>query len=91
MSRPLFQMSSRNCGRAARECEIKWMGERHPSINRTQWSQPEINRCRELMDAYHLQHGPGVAVDWVWIAGELKVTSSKSFRSATAVFHIQSD
>ena len=67
------------------------MGERHPSINHAQWSQPEINKCRELADAYRLQHGPEVAVDWVWVAGELKVTPNKSFRPGAAVFHIQSD
>lgn len=65
-------MSSRNGGRAARECEIKWMGECHPSTNHAQWSQPEINKCRELVDTYRLKHGPGVTVDWVWVASELK-------------------
>ena len=65
-------------GRTAKECEIKWLGDRHPSINHAQWSQPEISKCRDLVDAYLTGRGPGVTVDWVWVASELKVTSSKS-------------
>jgi len=74
----LLKMTSRNRahgGRTAKECEIKWLGDRHPSINHAQWSQPETNKCRDLVDAYRAEHGHGVTVDWVWIAKELKVTS----------------
>lgn len=66
-------------GRTAKECEIKWLGDRHPTINHAQWSQPEISKCRDLVDAYRAEHGSGMTVDWLWVANELKVTSGKSF------------
>ena len=72
---PAFKMTSRNRahgGRTARECEIKWLGDRHPSINHAQWSQPETSKCRDLVDAYRTEHGPAATVDWVWVANELK-------------------
>lgn len=75
------KMTSRNRphgGRTAKECEIKWLGDRHPRINHAQWSQPEISKCRDLVDAYRTKHGSGVTVDWVWVANELKVTSDNS-------------
>jgi len=80
MDDTIFKMTSSNRahgGRTAKECEIKWLGDRHPSINHAQWSQPEISKCKDLVDAYLTEHGSGVTVDWVWVADELKVTSSK--------------
>ena len=74
-------MTSRNRthgGRTARECEIKWLGDRHPSINHAQWTQQEICKCRDMIDSYRVEHGPGVTVDWVWVANELKVMSGNS-------------
>lgn len=71
-------MASRGGGRTARECEIKWMGDRYPSINHTQWSQSEISKCKDLIDAYRKKYGHGQAVDWVWVVNELKVTSGES-------------
>jgi len=73
---PLFKVTSGS--RTAKECEVKWLGDRHPNINHAQWSQPEISKCRVMVDAYRVEHGPGVTVDWVWVANELKVMSSKS-------------
>ena len=67
------------------------MGDRHPSINHTRWSQPEISKCRDLVDGYRAEHGDGVAVDWVWVANELKVTPSESFKLVFWVVQIQSD
>jgi hypothetical protein len=54
------------------------MGDRHPRVNHAQWPQPEINKCRDLVNAYRKEHGEGVTVDWVWVANELKVTSGES-------------
>lgn len=71
-------MTSRHDGRTARECEIRWMGDQHPSINHAQWSQPEVSKCRDLVDAHRAEHGYGVTVDWVWVSNELKVTSCDS-------------
>jgi len=90
----LVKMTSRNRahgGRTPKECEIKWLGDHHPSINHAQWSQPEISKCRDLVDAYRAEHGHGVTVDWVWVANELKVTSNKSFKPGMRLVHIQSD
>jgi hypothetical protein len=75
-----FEMTSGHGSRIARECKIKWMGDRYPSINRAQWSQPEISKCRDLVDAYRTGHGQGATVDWAWVANELKVTPGKRFK-----------
>lgn len=90
----ILKMTSRNRAhgsRTARECEIKWLGDRHPSINHAQWSQPEIRKCRELVDAYREEHGHGMTIDWVWIANELKVTYDKSLKQETGFVHSHSD
>ncbi|KAI0921477.1 hypothetical protein AcW1_004560 [Taiwanofungus camphoratus] len=58
--------SGPNVQRSAKECEIRWLGERHPQFNHTQWTQPEITKVKELVD--------GVAegqVDWMDIAAKL--------------------
>ncbi|GJE84916.1 snRNA-activating protein complex subunit 4 [Phanerochaete sordida] len=52
--------------RTAEECEIRWLGERHPDFDRSNWSQPEISRLKELIgDAKEGE------VDWVQIAAKL--------------------
>jgi len=82
------KLTSRNRthgGRTAKECEIKWLGDHCPSINHAQWSQPEISKCRDLVDAYRSQYGHGVPVDWVRVANELKVTSNKPFEPGVSV------
>ncbi|KAH9942556.1 Homeodomain-like protein [Amylocystis lapponica] len=52
--------------RSAKECEIRWLGERHPQFNHTQWTQSEINRVRELLSG--AKEGQ---VDWVDVAAKL--------------------
>ncbi|EPT02824.1 hypothetical protein FOMPIDRAFT_1117324 [Fomitopsis schrenkii] len=52
--------------RSAKACEIKWLGERHPRFNHSQWMQPEIDRVKELVSG----SGPG-QVNWVYIAEKL--------------------
>ncbi|GBE79411.1 hypothetical protein BKA93DRAFT_830458 [Sparassis latifolia] len=52
--------------RSAKECEIRWLGERHPLLNHVQWTQTEITRVKELVaDATEGQ------VDWVDVAAKL--------------------
>ena len=86
---PFLKMTSRNRAhgsRTAKECEIKWLGDRHPSINHAQWSQPEISKCRDLVDAYRAEHGHEVTIDWSWVAKELKVMSGRFFKLKTWVY-----
>lgn len=57
---------SSNVQRSPRECEIRWLGDRHPDFNHSTWTQSEIDRVKELVaDATEGQ------VDWVQIAAEL--------------------
>ncbi|KAL7282168.1 hypothetical protein ACG7TL_003637 [Trametes sanguinea] len=52
--------------RTAKECEIRWLGDRHPDFNDAQWTQAEIAKVRELVDG--AQEGQ---VNWVEIAQKL--------------------
>ena len=54
--------------RSAKECEIRWLGDRHPQFNHVQWSQAEIARVRELVVG--MSEGQ---VDWTEIAATLGV------------------
>ncbi|KAF7790098.1 hypothetical protein EIP86_001048 [Pleurotus ostreatoroseus] len=57
---------SSNVRRTAQECEIRWLGDRHPELNHSPWSQDEIARVKELVgDAAQGQ------VDWVHVATRL--------------------
>ena len=56
--------------RTAQECEIRWLGDRHPDFDHSQWTQPEIARVRELVGDTPEGH-----VDWVDIAAKLGVGS----------------
>ncbi|KZT12926.1 uncharacterized protein LAESUDRAFT_640535 [Laetiporus sulphureus 93-53] len=52
--------------RSAKECEIRWLGDRHPRFNHSPWAQSEIVRVRELVaGAIEGQ------VDWTDIAAKL--------------------
>ncbi|KAI0663109.1 hypothetical protein C8Q70DRAFT_493312 [Cubamyces menziesii] len=52
--------------RTAKECEIRWLGERHPEFNDAQWTPSEIAKVRELVDG--AREGE---VDWVDVAQKL--------------------
>lgn len=54
--------------RTPKECEIRWLGDRHPEFNHSVWNQSETNQCRDLVSAYT---GP---VDWVKVSEELGVS-----------------
>ncbi|KAI0688546.1 hypothetical protein BC835DRAFT_1284480, partial [Cytidiella melzeri] len=52
--------------RTAQECELRWLGDRHPGFNHTEWSKEEIARVVALVgDAKEGE------VDWVDIAAKL--------------------
>ncbi|KAI1792838.1 hypothetical protein LXA43DRAFT_972192 [Ganoderma leucocontextum] len=46
--------------RTAKECEIRWLGERHPQFSDAQWTQSEIVKVKEL-----------ARLDWTQIAEKL--------------------
>jgi hypothetical protein len=54
--------------RTAQECEIRWLGERHPDFDRSVWSADEITKVKELVG--EAEEGD---VDWVEIATKLGV------------------
>ncbi|OJT10511.1 snRNA-activating protein complex subunit 4 [Trametes pubescens] len=53
--------------RTAKECEIRWLGDRHPQFNDAQWTQAEVAKVRELVDG--AREGE---VDWCEIAEKLE-------------------
>lgn len=67
----LLQVSaagSSNGQRTAHECEIRWLGDRHPEFDHSQWTQPEIIRVKELVG-----NAAEGQVDWVDVAQKLGV------------------
>lgn len=52
--------------RTARECEIRWLGDRHPDFNHGPWKEEEISRLKSLIAGY----GDG-SPDWSDIARKL--------------------
>ena len=54
--------------RSAQECEIRWLGDKHPEFNHAEWSQEEIARAVELVGTS--KEGE---VNWVEIAAKLGV------------------
>ncbi|RPD61851.1 hypothetical protein L227DRAFT_523408, partial [Lentinus tigrinus ALCF2SS1-6] len=52
--------------RSAKECEIRWLGERHPQFINSQWTQSEIARVKQLVATANEGE-----VDWVEIAKKL--------------------
>lgn len=67
----LSSSKSADVQRSAKECEIRWLGDRHPQFNHAQWSQTEITRARELVAGI-----PEGKVDWTAIAVHLGVSVS---------------
>ncbi|RDX53225.1 hypothetical protein OH76DRAFT_80944 [Lentinus brumalis] len=65
--------------RSAKECEIRWLGERHPQFNNSQWTQPEIAKVKQLVATANEGE-----VDWVEIAKKLGTgrTPVDCFRNA---------
>ena len=52
--------------RSAKECGIKWIGERQPSISRANWKPDETFRLRSLISSYGEQQ-----IDWIKVAEQL--------------------
>ncbi len=71
--------------RTPQECEIRWLGDRHPEFNRSPWTEPENTRVKELVGDL----GQG-EVDWVDIAAKLGV-SPHDFEYACSLIGIYID
>ncbi|KAL5488173.1 hypothetical protein ACEPAI_6281 [Sanghuangporus weigelae] len=57
-----------NHPRTPRECEIRWLGHLHPSINNGSWTPEETARLKDIL----AEDGPGKCPrDWVGIAQRL--------------------
>ena len=69
--------------RTPQECEIRWLGDRHPSFNHSEWSKAEIEKVQELIgDAKEGE------VDWVDVAAKLGVrVISTCTRCPFAILH----
>ncbi|KAL4081961.1 hypothetical protein V8B97DRAFT_139631 [Scleroderma yunnanense] len=52
--------------RTGRECEIRWLGDRHPDFNHGAWNEEEIIKLKSLLTAYR-----ETRPDWVDIAQKL--------------------
>ncbi|KAI9507697.1 Homeodomain-like protein [Russula earlei] len=52
--------------RSARECEIRWLGDRHPRFNHSSWPSSEIAAAKALVQGHE-----GGNIDWVSIAEQL--------------------
>ena len=55
--------------RTAKECETKWLGDRHPKINRGTWSNEETAQLTELARSYGENR-----VNWKEVAQKLDVS-----------------
>ncbi|PPQ69389.1 hypothetical protein CVT24_001658 [Panaeolus cyanescens] len=54
--------------RTAMECRICWIGDKHPSINHSEWSEDEVKKVTEIVsEAQKVQ----TQIDWVAVAKEL--------------------
>ncbi len=68
--------------RSAKECEIRWLGERHPQFNNSQWTQPEIAKVKQLVATANEGE-----VDWVEIAKKLGVRAPCSSCSDSRILN----
>lgn len=55
--------------RTAKECETKWLGDRHPKINRGAWGSGETAQLTELARSYGENR-----VNWKEVAEKLGVS-----------------
>ena len=60
--------------RTAQECEIRWLGDRHPEFDHSPWQPLEIKRVKELVG-----NAAEGEVDWVEIASKLGVSGQTAF------------
>jgi hypothetical protein len=59
--------------RTAEQYRIKWLGGQHPTVNRSEWKDDEVERLREIVVLYQSNK---TQIDWVAIASELGVKLS---------------
>ncbi|KAI9466791.1 hypothetical protein BJY52DRAFT_1234364 [Lactarius psammicola] len=52
--------------RSAKECEIRWLGDRHPRFNHSAWDESEVIAAQKLVEDCE-----GGDVDWVSMAEQL--------------------
>lgn len=52
--------------RSAKECEIRWLGDRHPRFNHSSWDESEVAAAQKLVENLG-----GGDIDWVSIAEQL--------------------
>jgi hypothetical protein len=54
--------------RTARDCAIRWLGDRHPQFLHTSWTPTELAKLQDLV-----KNAPEGPIDWVEIASSLGV------------------
>lgn len=57
----------------ADQCRIKWVGNRHPDIDHTEWSKTETKDLLALLEEKKKGDDDNDPVDWVKVAKELGV------------------
>ncbi|KAF5388265.1 hypothetical protein D9615_000172 [Tricholomella constricta] len=55
--------------RTADQCRIRWLGDRHPNINHSNWSSSELDKLKAIVSA-QLETNDG-KVDWVHVSMDL--------------------
>lgn len=66
------------------ECRIKWLGDLHPSIDHSDWTDEETSRLRPILEAAREQHqrnnpSGALSFDWVSIGRQLGVSYLEVF------------
>lgn len=56
--------------RSAVECRITWLSNKSPTVNHSDWSQPELHQLAGLVADYELRQE---AINWVSVAQQLGV------------------
>ncbi|KAH8113397.1 hypothetical protein DFH11DRAFT_1545076 [Phellopilus nigrolimitatus] len=62
--------------RNPKECEIRWLGHLHPSINQSAWAPEEIERLRAVLEEENTNGDEHAHVDWTEVAKKLGTNRS---------------
>lgn len=74
----ILQVSSEiSLSRSARSCQIRWLSELDPGVNREPWSEWEKANLRHFVDQFR-----GQAVDWNYVAHSLQVPAMSTVISS---------
>lgn len=60
--------------RTAKDCAIRWLGDRHPQFVHSPWTPTELEKLQELV-----KNAPKGPIDWVEIASSLNVRLTPHF------------